>query len=83
MSSSQLAQENTKNRAKNYSKIESDSLLKICDEFHLVINRNSNRDVDKQEKVKAWQKIKKRLDEFCQSEGIYVSHFNSSKYFQQ
>lgn len=62
-----------KTRSKNFSEEESKVLLSACDKFHSVINKNSNRDVDKIAKVKAWEKIKQGFDNYCRAEGIYVS----------
>lgn len=49
---------NTKKRNKNFSSFENDTLLKTCDKFHNIINKNSNKTADINEKTKAWQSIK-------------------------
>lgn len=63
-----------RNRAKKYSKAETDTLLKICAGFHGIINKNSNSDADRKIKTKAWEKIKQSFDSYCRSQGI-VSFF--------
>lgn len=62
-----------KSRSKNFSESENKVLISACDKFHDIINKNSNRDVDKVAKVKAWNKIKEGFDCYCQAEGIFVS----------
>lgn len=67
--SSQNSQDsqNSKSKVKNYSAEESAA------KYHTVISKNSNRDKDKQEKQQAWEKIKSEFDQYCKSQGIYVS----------
>lgn len=65
--------QNSKTRAKNYSAEECQALIKCCDKFHTIITKNSNSDKDKQEKQQVWDKIKNDFDEYCKSQGIYVS----------
>lgn len=72
--SSQLSPKPQRARAKKYSKEESDALLMVCSEFHAIINKNSNSDEDRQNKAKAWEKIKSKFDTYCQAEGIYVNN---------
>lgn len=63
----------TKSRAKNYSAEESAALIRICDKYHVIINKNSSSDKDKQQKQKAWQSVKTEFDIYCRAEAIYVS----------
>lgn len=65
--------QNSKSRSKNYSADESAALIKCCDVFHAIINKNSNHDKDKKQKEAAWQQIKSNFIEYCKSQGIYVS----------
>lgn len=59
--------------AKNYSKEEAIALERCTERFHAVISKNSNHDKDKEEKQRAWESIKISFDEYCKSQGIYVS----------
>lgn len=68
-----MESKNTKSRSKNFSEDENQVLISACDKFHDIINKNSNRDVDKTAKVNAWKKIKCGFDRYCQAEGIFVS----------
>lgn len=63
----------SKSRAKNYSAEECEALIKCCEKFHSVITLNSSRDTDKTEKKAAWKLIKRDFNEYCKSQGIYVS----------
>lgn len=60
-------------RAKKYTKDETDALLMFCAEFHGIINKNSSSEADRKIKSNAWETIKRKFDEHCQLEGIYVS----------
>lgn len=62
-----------KSRSKNYSAEESAALIRCSEKFHAIISKNSSRDKDKNEKQQAWEKIKSEFDQYCKSEGIYVS----------
>lgn len=62
-----------KSRAKNFSAEECLAVIKVCDRYYTIISKNSNRDKDRQEKQKAWDKIKAEYDLYCKSQGIYVS----------
>lgn len=64
---------NTKSRSKNFTEAESSALLSACDKFYNIINKNSNRDCDKKAKNNAWLRIKSGFDQYCKSEGVYVS----------
>lgn len=70
--SSQASQVSHRSRAKKYSKEETEALLEICDEFHGIINKNSNRDADKKNKERAWRNIKHAFDVACKSQAIHV-----------
>lgn len=63
----------TRSRTKNYTAIECEHILKTCDKFHNIINKNSNRDSDKKTKEKTWQTIKIEFDERCKADGCFVS----------
>lgn len=65
--------QNGKLKAKNYSKEEAIALERCTERFHAVISKNSNHDKDKEEKQRAWESIKISFDEYCKSQGIYVS----------
>lgn len=60
-------------KAKNYSAEESAALIRCSAKYHTIISKNTNRDKDKQEKQQAWEKIKSEFDQYCKSQGIYVS----------
>lgn len=62
-----------RSRTKNYTPFECETLLKICDQYHTVINKNSNRDIDRKNKESAWQTIKNEFDERCKADGQFVS----------
>lgn len=64
---------NTKTRSKNFCSFENESLLKTCDQFHSIINKNSNRTADIKQKTKAWITIKHEFDLLCKSNGLFVS----------
>lgn len=66
------SQELKRNRAKNYSQFECETLLKTCDAFHEILSKNSNRYADIKQKADAWQKIKKGYDLRVQAEGFEV-----------
>lgn len=68
----QSTQATHRNRAKKYTTAESEALLKICNEFHGIINKNSNRDADRKNKDKAWATIKRTFDTTCKSQAIFV-----------
>lgn len=69
-------------RSKNYSATECEILLKICDKYHSIINKNSSRDKDKIEKTKTWAKITKEHNFDCRAEGIVSSKYLSlNKFF--
>lgn len=65
----------TRNRTKNYSAIECEHILRTCDKFHNILNKNSNRDADKKQKQNTWQTIKSEFDERCKADGCFVSFF--------
>lgn len=71
----QLSQISAKSRCrtKNYTEQECEILLRCCNNFHNIINRNSNRDADQQNKKKAWVQIQKQFKELCGANGIIVS----------
>lgn len=69
----QLKDDKIKVRSKNFTEPENEVLLSACDKFHSIINKNTNRDVDKTEKSNAWKKIKQGFDNYCKVQGIYVS----------
>lgn len=48
----------TKQRSKNFVEAECKILVEVCDKYFDVINKNSNREVDKTAKSQAWVKIK-------------------------
>lgn len=60
-------------RSKKYTTNECEVLMKLCEKFHAVINKNSNRDEDKKQKTKAWETIKKGFDFCCKADGMFVS----------
>lgn len=64
-----------RNRSKNYTKEETDMLVKVCADFHGIISKNSSSDADKKIKDKTWETIKQRFDARCKAEAIYVSFF--------
>lgn len=72
---SQLSQCSQRSRSKNYSKEETDLLIKICASFQGILNKNSNRDADVLMKQKCWDLIKRKFDEQCRIQAIYVSLF--------
>lgn len=68
------ATENSKkNRTANYTSEECEILLKTCDKYHGIINKNNNRDVDIKKKAEAWVVIKNEFDVSCRTEGIVVN----------
>lgn len=60
-------------RARNYTAEESEALIRCSEKYHAIISKNTGRDKDKKEKIQAWNKIKSDFDQYCQSQGIYVS----------
>lgn len=70
---SQNSEKGKSNRTKNYSAEECSALITCCDKFHVIINLNSSRDKDKNEKALAWKQIKRDFDMYCKSNGIFVS----------
>lgn len=64
---------NAKTRSKNFCSFENESLLKTCDKFHTIINKNSNRTADIKQKTTAWITIKREFDLHCKSNGLFVS----------
>lgn len=60
-------------RAKNYSAEESGALIRCTEKYHAIISKNSNRDKDKIEKNQAWEKIRNEFNQYCKSQGFYVS----------
>lgn len=72
--SSQLSQKSRK-RSKNYSKEETETLLKICTGYHSTISKNSNSDTDQQLKAKAWEAIKREFELHFRSQAIQVRLF--------
>lgn len=60
-------------RSKNYTVEESLALGRCTEKYHEIINKNTSSDKDKQAKIQAWQNIKKEFDQYCKSQGIYVS----------
>lgn len=73
---SESTQCSQRSRAKKYTKEETDMLVKICADFHGIINKNSNSTADIKQKTKAWQHIKRTFDKRCKSEAIFVSFFH-------
>lgn len=67
------SQQTNKSRSKNFSDAECNVLLSACDKFYTIINKNSNRDNDKKAKTVAWSKIKMGFDQYCKSQGVFVS----------
>lgn len=63
----------SRNKGKNYSRDEQTALLRCTEEFHEIISKNSSHDKDVAQKQLAWEKIKESFDEYCKSQGIYVS----------
>lgn len=63
----------TRSRAKKYTQLECDTLLRTCNHFHAILNMNSSRDSDRTKKVNTWKTIKRQFDERCRTEGIFVS----------
>lgn len=72
---SQSTQCSQRTRAKKYTNAETDMLVKICADFHGIININSNKDADIKKKTKAWEHIKRAFDVRCKAEAIFVSFF--------
>lgn len=70
---SQNSAKGKSNRTKNYSADECSVLIKCCDKFHALINKNSSCDKDKNEKKLAWGKIRHDFDLYCKSNNIFVS----------
>lgn len=70
---SQDSVNNKRVKSKNYSADESAAIIKCTEKLHSIININSNRDKDKQEKQLAWKGIKNDFDQYCKSQGFYVS----------
>lgn len=70
---SQLSQKSQRKRSKNYSKDESEALMRICQGYHAIISKNSNRDADIKAKAEAWRSIKTDYDDHFKSQGIQVS----------
>lgn len=69
LASSQNSQDSQigKLRAKNYSAEESAALIRCSEKYHANISK------DKTEKKVSWEKIKSEFDQYCKSQGIYVS----------
>lgn len=67
------SQNSQNSRSKNYSAEESAALIRCAEKFYDIITKNSSRDKDKQIKQRAWESIKKSFDQYCKSQGIYVS----------
>lgn len=65
--------EKSRSRTKNYTTFECQTLLRLCDQYHNIINRNSSRDIDRKNKELTWQTIKNGFDERCKAEGQFVS----------
>lgn len=63
----------TRPRAKNYTAEESRAIVKCCEKYKLIINKNSSSQSDTQQKERAWEIIKKDFDAYCKSQGFYVS----------
>ena len=61
-----------RSRAKKNTKDETEALVRICNQYHAVINKNSNTDADRKAKAATWITIKENFNAYCQSEGIYV-----------
>lgn len=70
---SQNSENSKRAKAKNYSADESAAIIRCTDKFCSIINLNSNRDKDKQQKQSAWKIIKHDFDVYCKSQGFYVS----------
>lgn len=70
---SSQASQNSKGRAKNYSREESEALARCTEKFHTIISKNSSHDKDIAQKERAWENIKSSFDDYCKSQGIYVS----------
>ncbi|XP_031635462.1 uncharacterized protein LOC116348570, partial [Contarinia nasturtii] len=68
----EITQGSSTKRSKNFSLAESTVLIKICDKFHTVITKNSNRDKDKQAKAKAWGKICAVFNKYCKDNKLIV-----------
>lgn len=70
--SSQNSQK-SKSKGKNYSREEQAALIRCTEKFHGIISKNSSQDKDVAQKQLAWKRIKTSFDEYCKSQGIYVS----------
>lgn len=75
--STQMSKVSRRSRAKKYTQAETEALLQICDEFHRIINSNSNTDTERKIKASTWETIKEKFDTYCKSQGIYVSCFHT------
>lgn len=69
------SQSSQRSRAKKYTKAEIDMLVKVCADFHGIINKNSNKAADIKQKTKTWEQIKRTFDTRCRAEAIFVSFF--------
>lgn len=69
----QSSQTSDRKRSKNYSKDETNALMKICQGYHGIISKNSNSKADKTAKANAWKSIKANFDKYFISQGIQVS----------
>lgn len=63
----------TRPRAKNYTGEESRAIVKCCEKYKLIINKNSSSQSDIHQKERAWEAIKNDFDRYCKSQGFYVS----------
>lgn len=66
-------QNSQKIKGKNYSREEQEALLRCSEKFHAIISKNSSHDKVTAQKQRAWENIKISFDEYCKSQGIYVS----------
>lgn len=59
---------NVQKKQKNFHRSE-----KCTEKYRAIIDINSNRDKDKQQKQLAWESVKNDFDQYCKSQGLYVS----------
>lgn len=62
-----------RSKAKNYTLDECLALGRCTAKYHEIISKNSSLDKDKNAKQKAWERLKSDFDQYCKSQGIYVS----------
>lgn len=63
----------SKTRSKNFTEEECKVIVSTCGKHFDIINKNSNRDVDKKAKDQAWKKIQREFHAYCHTNGIFVS----------